>query len=135
MRIIHLFNAYLLSTYYVLGSVLRTGNTAMKKTRKERGTIKQETSSSSLASRSSRSARHLGSPLSCHPWLLLGVPVQLHRTKTMRKDLLATPALPFPSLCLCSQDSTDYTYQSANAISSILRAQPGAEAGERRKGR
>lgn len=74
----------------------------------------------------------MGSPLSCQPWLLLGVPVQLHRTQTTRKDLLVTPS---PTFHLCSQDPTDYICQSANAIpassgqSQALRPKRGGGAG------
>lgn len=119
----------------MLESVLSTGHTDMGKTRKEKDTITQETSSSSLASRSSRSAGHwaalsavsLGSSSGCWP--------NSHRTKTTRKALLAMPGIPFPSLHLCSQDPADYTCHLASTISSILRAEPRAGAGKRRKGR
>lgn len=70
------FNKHLLITHYALEGVLRTGHTDMEKTRKERDTMKQETSSSSLASRGSSSAGHSGRPPSCQPWLLLRVLAQ-----------------------------------------------------------
>lgn len=115
------------------GSVLRTGTTAMKKTERKRD-HKQET----LASRSSRSAGHLGSPLSCAPGSSSGCLPSCTEPKPGGKisswSRLPPPPVSVLKIQLTTNVSQPTPFPASSGPSQVLRQERGGR-GDRDPGR